>query len=116
MKYKDLPAKQKKNIINQAVIFGLIMVTLNIIFFGLAFNYLDQQISSSDDPMTQLGNIMSGLIILMAIGMGGTSYALVCITGDIFGFIKSKSKLYTDIDLEKAEKDLARIKTALGKN
>ena len=103
IEYSDLSTPQKHTYILENTIHVIFAGVFSVIY--MAFLIVGT-VELIDYTEVLQSNLMVGLILF--------STSMVVISGLAFGImVKTKYKLYTDIDLEEAERKVLRIKDAL---
>jgi hypothetical protein len=126
--YSDLPDSQKVTYYKRGVVFGIFVFLPIIILFGALFGVMtyyapliDEQRSDNSTATQQMDkpaksnplveSSMSVLILMFGVGLVGFS-----LLGTVLGgWVCDKLKLWTDFQLETAEKRIAEIKKEMSK-
>lgn len=123
--YSDLNDKQKIIFIKRGIIFGLCIVFTMSLVFGSMYvvieeynKSLPEEIENDDnqtpDSITDTDQDVIFLFCIMVLVIGAL-IGLSNISGWLADFIIEKLELYTDMDLDNAEKHYDKVKKAIEK-
>lgn len=120
VKYKDLPQAQKKQYLKKLII-DIIITDLPLIIFGLAIILTVNNMPKLQTPETilelqnsnQINQFTLKILNLFTISFIFALFSLIAVGSFLGTAVTNKLKLYTNKDLEKAEKKVNEIKDAI---
>ena len=125
--YSDLPDKQKIIYYKRGVVFGICLVLPIALLFGSTFGIIsyyaplieEQKATNStisDIKPLKSNPVMESVMLLFFIIAGAGFMGLGTVGIKISDWVCGKLKLYTDFELEEAERRVAEIKKELSEN